>query len=222
MTGTFGRTTTWRGAALVATALAIAACGGDGDDDSQAGQSPSPGGNQAPTIGGNPPSQILVGSSFNFTPSSADADGDSLSFTIQNRPAWATFDSNTGRLSGTPGDGDLGTYSGIRISVSDGEATVNLTAFNINVVASGNGAATLSWTAPTQKTDGTPVDLAGYKIYWGTSSRNYANSQSLNTPGVATYVIDGLTPATWYFAVTAVDSQGLESDYSNEATKQIM
>jgi hypothetical protein len=38
---------------------------------------------------------------------------------------------------------------------------------------------------------------------------------------VQTYVVENLSPATWYFAVTAVNSQGAESSNSNVANKQI-
>ncbi len=65
-------------------------------------------------------------------------------------------------------------YPNIRISVSDGQLTTNLGDFTINVVATSPGTATLSWTPPTQNTDGSPLtDLAGYRVYWGTSSGNY-------------------------------------------------
>ncbi len=43
-----------------------------------------------------------------FTPSANDADGDTLTFTISNRPSWATFNGTTGRLSGTPGASHVG------------------------------------------------------------------------------------------------------------------
>lgn len=217
----------YRGLAVVGSALVLASCGG-GDDSSASSeppptQQPPPAAtNQAPAIGGSPPSQVMAGSEYEFTPTSSDADDDVLTFSITNQPSWADFDTATGQLSGTPGASDVGTYAGIRISVSDGEATTNLAAFAIAVVTTASGSATLSWTAPSQKTDGSPVDLAGYRIYWGTSSRDYSHSATLNGPGVSTYVIDELTPATWYFTVTAVDGQGLESDWSNEATKQIL
>ena len=85
------------------------------------------------------------------------------------------------------------------------------------------GSATLTWSAPTQNSDGTPLtDLAGYKVYWGTSSHSYSGTATLNNPGLATYVVDGLAPSnTYYFAITAVNSTGTESSPSNEATKTI-
>jgi len=72
---------------------------------------------------------------------SSDPDGDTLSFKISNRPRWAGFDASTGRLNGTPAEGDVGAYNNIVISVTDGTDTVSLSAFSIevkaNVVATG-------------------------------------------------------------------------------------
>jgi hypothetical protein len=81
------------------------------------------------------------------------------------------------------------------------------------------GTATLSWNAPTTNTDGTPLtDLAGYKVYYGTKSRTYTNSTVIGK--VTTYTIN-LASGTYYFTVTAYDSTGLESTFSNEAAKTI-
>jgi hypothetical protein len=97
-----------------------------------------------------------------------------------------------------------------------------LAAFDITVQAVGNGAATLSWTAPTRRTDGSPLtDLAGFKVYWGRRSGSFPNTADVGNPGITTYVVDNLSSGTWYFATTAYDANGLESDYSNVASKTI-
>jgi len=89
-------------------------------------------------------------------------------------------------------------------------------------VAVATGSVTLSWTPPTQNTDGSPLtNLAGYKIYWGTNQNNLANFATVNNPGLATYVVTSLTPATWYFQTTALNSQGAESSPSNVASKTL-
>ena len=50
--------------------------------------------------------------------------------------------------------------------------------------AQGSGSATLSWAAPTKNEDGTALtDLAGYKLYWGTTPGSYPNSVTINNPG---------------------------------------
>lgn len=178
--------------------------------------------NTPPTLSGTPATSVVAGSAYSFAPKANDADGDMLVFQIDNLPGWATFDASTGKLSGTPEDGDVGTYTNIVISVSDGEATEQLQAFSISVEAIGNGTATVTWTAPTRRTDGSPLtDLAGYKVYWGQESENYTESIEIDNPGVTTYVIEDLGRGTHYFAMTAISEDGLESAYSNEASKTI-
>ncbi len=82
------------------------------------------------------------------------------------------------------------------------------------------GAATLGWAAPTTNTDGTPLtDLAGYKIYYGTSSGNY--TKVINAGNVTSYTVNDLPAGTYYFAVTTYDAQNIESGYSGEVTKTI-
>ena len=83
------------------------------------------------------------------------------------------------------------------------------------------GSATLSWDAPQTYVDGRPLGdaLGGFKVYYGTSSRNYAHV--VDAGKVTTYNVTGLPPATYYFAVTAYDRSGNESDYSNEVSKEI-
>jgi outer membrane lipoprotein-sorting protein len=92
---------------------------------------------------------------------------------------------------------------------------------SLNASAAFSGFATLSWDAPTTNADGTPLtDLAGYRIYYGTSSGNY--SQNINVGNVTTYTVDNLTEgATYYFTATAYDAAGNESEYSNEDSKTI-
>lgn len=90
-------------------------------------------GNTAPTISGTPITTVSEGQFYSFTPSANDADNDPLIFSIQNKPSWANFNSNNGNLSGTPSTGDVGTASGIVISVSDGQASDNLPAFSVTV-----------------------------------------------------------------------------------------
>ena len=86
----------------------------------------------------------------------------------------------------------------------------------------GTGSATLSWNPPTSNTDGSPLlNLAAYRVYWGTAAGSYPNTVTLNNPGLATYVVEGLAPARWYFTVTAVNGAGVESSFSNVVSKTI-
>jgi hypothetical protein len=182
----------------------------------------NPAPNSAPTISGAPSTSVLQGTAYSFQPTASDADADTLTFSIVNRPAWATFDSATGRLQGTPGPGDVGTTTGIVIAVSDGKANASLAAFDIAVQAVATGSATLTWLPPTTNTDGSPLtNLAGFKVYWGTTSGNYSSSTTIMNPGLTRYVVENLTPNTYYFAVKAVNSAGIESVFSNTASKTI-
>jgi hypothetical protein len=178
--------------------------------------------NRAPTISGTPPATAREGQAYSFTPSASDPDGDTLTFSIANKPAWATFSTATGALTGTPPAGSAGSYGSIVISVSDGKASASLAAFAITVQQTATGTATLSWTAPTLRTDGTPLtNLAGYRIHYGTTQGQYSNRITINNAGVTTYVVENLTSGTWYFTTTAFDTTGAESDYSNVASKTI-
>jgi hypothetical protein len=178
--------------------------------------------NAAPTITGTPATSVNQGATYTFQPTAADANGDTLSFSIVNKPAWATFTTATGRLQGTPSAADVGTTSGIVITVTDGKTSTSLPAFGIAVRATATGSATLSWRPPTQNQDGSPLtNLAGFKVYWGTAKGTYPNSVALNNPGLATYVVDNLASGTYYFVVTAVTTTGTESTQSNAASKTI-
>jgi hypothetical protein len=218
------------GLVLIAlSAVALSGCGGGDDESTPASgtaQPPAPppsgGSNHAPTISGTAPGAVNASSAYNFLPTSADADGDVLAFSIANKPEWATFNTSTGRLSGTPAAADVGTYSNISISVSDGHESTALSPFAIAVTAISNGRATLSWTAPTENTDGSALaNLSGYRIRYGTSAGALTQTIVINNASVTTYVVEDLAPATWYFAVTAVNSAGSESAYSNVANKAI-
>jgi Putative Ig domain len=176
----------------------------------------------APSITGAPATSVLAGVAYSFTPAASDPNGDPLRFAIENKPAWATFSTTTGQLSGTPTAAQIGTYSGISISVSDGQASATLPAFPIAVTQVGTGSATLSWVPPTENTDGTALtNLAGYRIYYGTNAADLSRKVQVAGTGVASYLIDNLSPSTWYFAVKAYTAANIESDLSSIVSKNI-
>jgi Fibronectin type III domain len=83
-------------------------------------------------------------------------------------------------------------------------------------------AATLEWTPPTTQTDGATLgDLAGYRIHYGKSTRALDQTIEIRNPSISTYVVEGLAPGTYYFAITAFNSRNLESDRSNAGKKDI-
>jgi hypothetical protein len=179
-------------------------------------------GNRPPVISGTPSTSVMQGTAYSFTPTASDPDGNPLTFSISNRPSWATFSSSTGRLQGTPTASQVGTYNNIVITVSDGSASAALPAFNVTVAAVASGSATLSWIPPTTNTNGTALtNLSGYRVRWGTAAGTYPNTVTLNNPGLTSYVVGNLVPGTYYFVVTALSSTGAESSFSNMGSKTI-
>ena len=132
-------------------ALTVSACGSVGVSSGPANTADgitgpaSQSANSAPVISGNPAANVVAGQSYSFVPTASDSDGDSLSFTIANQPDWASFDSTTGQLSGTPSAASVGTFANIVISVTDGTTSVSLPAFSITVLAT----LSISGTPPT-------------------------------------------------------------------------
>ena len=180
--------------------------------------------NSGPSISGSPDGTVSVGETYTFTPAANDPDGDTLQFEISGKPDWADFNTRNGRLSGTPGDGDVGLYRGIEITVTDGTMRDSLAAFSIEVVAaaSSTGSVTLDWTPPSQNEDGSQLmDLAGYRVYWARRGADYGPPVEINNPSVTRYIVDNLAPGTYDFATTAVNKKGIESTFSNEVTKTI-
>ena len=224
----------WRRLAVVALTCALVACGSDKPKNSQneptgainpptgTTNPPSVSTNRAPTILGAPASSVTTGQPYSFQPTASDPDGQALTFSISNRPAWASFNTATGRLTGTPSSAQTGTFTGIVITVSDGTASASLPAFSITVTAPTTGTATLRWTPPTQNEDGTPiVNLSGYRIHYGTSPTNLNQVLTISSASITSAVIENLYPATWYFALKAYNASNVESSFSNVASKTI-
>ncbi|GGI78663.1 GlyGly-CTERM sorting domain-containing protein [Shewanella hanedai] len=91
--------------------------------------------NDAPVISGTPASSVDEDSLYSFTPTLLDADSnDTHSFSVSNKPNWASFNGSNGTLSGTPANEDVGISSNIVISVTDSAiASASLPAFSIEV-----------------------------------------------------------------------------------------
>ncbi len=92
-----------------------------------------------PLISGTPTRTVTAEEAYRFTPVVKDIDGNPLQFSILNKPIWATFDDTTGRLSGTPGVAQVGVTEGIVISVSNGDESASLPAFDLLVADNSGG-----------------------------------------------------------------------------------
>jgi hypothetical protein len=192
------------------------------DDSGGTVAPPSGTSNRAPTIGGTPVTTAKISILYSFQPTARDADGNTLIFSIQSKPDWATFNTSTGRLEGTPPAGSNGTYSGIQISVSDGRTTTALSPFSISVVDPVIGSAELSWQPPTLNEDGTVLeDLSGYVIRYGQTFGALDQSVRITNVGTTMYVVENLVEGTWYFSLSSVNSMGVESRPTGYVSKWI-
>ena len=77
------------------------------------------------------------------------------------------------------------------------------------------GTATLAW----DPSAGTNV-IANYKVYYGVASATYTNVVSAGT-NITVSISNLVRGTTYYFAATAIDTFGLESDYSTEVSALI-
>ena len=110
--------------------------------------------------------------------------------------------------------GNKGAFGIETLAPISSSATYNLTCEWLD------NTATLTWTAPTQNTDGTPLtDLTGFWVHYGATSGNYSVTVQYPDPNQTTAVITPLTPGLWFFVATAYNALGVESDFSNEAQK---
>jgi hypothetical protein len=177
------------------------------------------------TISGTPPTQVQEGQTYSFTPTVSGPDGAAPAFSIQNKPAWATFSESSGQLTGTPSGAQVATYSNIVISVVNGSAHAALAPFSITVTAAqqtAQGSATVSWAAPTANTDGSQISgLNGYQIDYGNDPTSLTQTVTISDPAVTSYTIQGLSAGTWYFAVSDSTTGGGASDPSTPVSKTI-
>lgn len=100
-----------------------------------------------------------------------------------------------------------------------------ISALTINVSSAFAGSASLSWNANSES------DLAGYKIYYGTSARTGTDpkvctlcgySTKVDVGKVVSYTINNLTNnTTYYFSISAYDTSGNESSFSSQVSKFI-
>jgi hypothetical protein len=178
----------------------------------------------APQISGIAASSAKVGQSYSFQPSAKDANNDVLTFTISGAPSWLSFNPATGRITGTPTSADVGVDSAIVVQASNGTSSASLAPFSITVVAAGASAGnvTLSWQAPTENTNGTALaNLSGYVIHYGSASKTYTSTVTINNPGLTSYVLEDLSPGTYYFSMTTLTTSGEQSSPSAEASTTI-
>lgn len=128
--------------------------------------------NDAPTISGIPGKNVMAFDAFSFVPTTSDIDEDELTFSVQNLPSWASFDSTTGEVSGIPNNEHVGVFKSIIITVYDGKISASLESFEVEVVAT-------PWEAlpnlPTARFSATGVEADGNIYVIGGFNQNAEN-----------------------------------------------
>jgi hypothetical protein len=120
--------------------------------------------NHAPVISGTPPSTATVGTLYSWTPTVSDPDRNTLTLTLNGKPAWASFDAKTGRLYGTPTAVYAATTSTSRLNVSDGAASTSLR-FSITVRTASSGGS-IGGTSGSPMITGTPPSTATVGVFY--------------------------------------------------------
>ena len=167
--------------------------------------------NLPPVISGTAQTSIEAGNIYNFIPNASDPDGDTLTFSISGKPSWASFDTSTGQIYGAPSNSNVGIYSNIIISVSDGTNSVSLAAFSIQVTEDTTNNAPVCSTIPAQsatETEAFSLNLDSYCTDSDGDDVNYELSSSLysgSSSGLISLIIPDGTAGQITVNVTASD-----------------
>jgi hypothetical protein len=213
------RTFLVRAALAFAVATSLAACGGGSGGTVEGVTTAVAPTAAAPT--GPKTDAAIADQPYAYTMDAGDTGGATVAFAIENKPAWAEFDATTGTLSGTPGRGDVGSSANVRLTATAGTARTSVE-LQLKVVASADGAVTIALGRPTTRTDGSALaNLAGYRIYYGRTPTRLDQFVDVNDPALTDARVANLTPGTWYFAATAYDRAGFESEPSEVTPKTI-
>jgi hypothetical protein len=75
---------------------------------------------------------------------------------------------------------------------------------------------TLFWQAPTVNDNGSPLmNLAGYKIYYGTVPESLSKVIDVANPSLTSYVVENLATGTYYFAIASYNTLGVQSELTS-------
>ncbi len=147
---------------------ALAACGGQSSSADSA----------VATLSGTPTATVTANTAYYFRPHAENPPGSSLLFSIENKPAWASFSLTTGQLSGTPSSADTGDYPGIQITATDGTSSATLPPFTIHVRPSNALVASNGSTGSTGSGTGSTSSATSGASTGGTSSNTSTGSTS--------------------------------------------
>ncbi len=165
---------------------------------------------------------IAQGANQQFAATGTYSDGTTQDFTAM--ATWSSSASAVASISNASGS------KGLATAVTAGSATMTAMSGSVSgsavLTVTAVPSATLTWDAPTTRTDGTALnpatDIFKYRIYYGTASASYSQTIDIMNPGTTSvqYTVN-LPSGTYYFVVTTIDMFGQESSYSNEVSKTL-
>ncbi len=206
---------------ITALVLAVGCGGGSGDKSEAPNPTPEPPQNSAPTISITSPennSNFNVNDTLTFTATAQDDEDGNISNDI----IWfSDIHGEIGKGASITASLDAAVHV-ITAEVSDSEGLEARSQINIDIFEN-TGFADISWVAPSKNTNDTDLtDLAGFKVYYGQSQDTLNNFVTIENPQALNYRINNLaTQRTYYFAVTAYNSLGTESEPSEIVNKEI-
>ncbi len=154
--------------------------------------------NQPPIISGVPATTVTEDELYSFTPEATDPEDDTMTFSVSNLPEWASFDELSGTISGIPVTEDIGYYENIIISVFDGELSISLSEFSIDVLA-----------APVLIPENPLLSEVGsYSISMGTSQDLMVDRGSLGIESDTITASDLDAADTYFVSVKIYDADG--------------
>jgi hypothetical protein len=174
------------------------------------------------------PSLTVSPSSLNFTATQGAANPTNQTLAVASNTTW-NVSANANWLTINPTSGS--NNSSLTVSVNTATATVGTNSATITITGGGltrtvgvtltlnpvsTSSATLTWDPNTE------TDLSSYRVYQSTTPGVYGAAIATVPLGTSTYTVTGLTVGTtYYFRITAVDSENNESLPSNEVGKSI-
>jgi hypothetical protein len=149
-----------------------------------------------------------------------------VTVTLPNAPTYTATFSSTGsysRVITVKFRADAAATLRVNYTQTAGPGSINMQGAALSEAAVlPTGSAILTWQPPALNIDGSPIiDLAAYKVYWGTTQGTYPQSAQIASLAAGTHTVTGLARGTWYFVVTALNAQGAESSYSNVWSKTV-
>jgi len=140
---------------------------------------------------------------------------------IDGLPNWLRYDPSLEELHGSPTNADAGVYDSLVLTTVDHLGLFQSHHLSVEVAAISDFSAEFSWWAPTQRTDDSALtNLAGFKIYAGRNQHTMQEWVTIPNPTVDQYTIENLGSGTWWFALSAFDTYGAESDKSAAVSRQ--